>query len=1366
MKRAKQKIIIVAILCFVMIYNLIPTGIFASVIDKTQILTESSQDDMDDDIFSSDLEDNEIYNSNLEEEVNNEVENSNMVDDIDNITEDIIPISNNVEYTTINNSEAYMTIRESGTYSIDNITTNKPIIIENGVVNLTIENVNIQPLSSPAIWIKAPATLNLKVSGTNNIVGAPGFAGIFVEPSYDVNWNVVAEDSAKLNISGDGIVTAIGGNGDPTNTNLYGGGAGIGGNGQYDERNSGRTDDAVDFGIITVSKEFTGTINATGGSGSGYTSGMFGGGAGIGSGGFNMSGAWDWGDVWGEINIHSGNINVYPTESNDGMGAGIGGGSGYGDITPVSHYTINITGGVINATGGYLSAGIGGGGICDGGTINISGGTIISKGGQIDGSLGGAGIGGGNDAAFTDITITGGNVTAIGTGGSAGIGGGTDTQYSSIFWGDTDGKITPGMNSEISISGLNTVVTAYGGTGYGTTKVYGGAGIGSGYVSVVKKRSVAMDISIKYGATVTAYSGLHAEAIGYGYNSASLKNSDGDTVSYTGYGITLELDDSITLWAVNDDYYKPALVAANEYDGAPVKYGDIKYVSNDIYLTTYTDENIERTGDILNGVAIGQLETNDQIPTGVNISWELIGSEKLMDMDIDVVTNVPEKSLDTPFSKLHGNWATLYPAPIHITYEWVGSIKPSDVTPPTTDFVVKGTEYFAKSQDPTSFDYFFDGWYTDPLCTNKFIDGTEINKHIILYGRWIEGKPEVETGNLKVTKMVTGSGGDKEYNFNFIITLNDSSINGEYGSVIFDNGEAKFTLHNGQDIEITGIPIDVKYEIIEEEANQKGYTTTSNNAKGYVNQNTLTLVTFENNKGEPDIETGWLSITKEVAGDGADENLEFNFTLILDDESINGKYGEIEFTAGKAIFTLRHNERITASDLPVGTHFEVIEEETNDYTSTSNGESGYIIKEGNTAAFINIYNEDITPEDIGNIMVTKIVEGTWGELDREFTINIELNDKSINKTFGDITFVNGGAKFTLKNGESKTATGLPANIRYTITEDEANKDYYKTSYVNNSGLIIKDITINAEIINYRDKKGNLSIRKTVEGPGGDINKEFSFIITLSGKYIDDDGIEQNASELNNTFNNIEFINGVAKFTLKHNETLIINELPATIAYSIVEEETKYYTTTSINERGMILADSTVTTNVEFTNYRGAGNLVVSKFVSGSDGNKSKEFNFTITLDDTSINGKYGDIIFVNGVANFTLKHNESKIAKNLPSGIKYNVVEKETNKNGYSTTISNASGVISNDNTISVKIINHKDKKVPESSNSNSQTTENKEKPQDLEQSVDNTNTELVKTGVEDNTTINPISVVFIILIAVLIVGYIIFIIVYKKRKI
>ena len=101
-----------------------------------------------------------------------------------------------------------------------------------------------------------------------------------------------------------------------------------------------------------------------------------------------------------------------------------------------------------------------------------------------------------------------------------------------------------------------------------------------------------------------------------------------------------------------------------------------------------------------------------------------------------------------------------------------------------------------------------------------------------------------------------------------------------------------------------------------------------------------------------------------------------------------------------------------------------------------------------------------------------------------------------------------------------------------------------------------------------------------------------------------------------------------------------------------------------------------------------GNLSVAKTVAGNNGDTSKAFNFTVTLGDTGINGKFGEMTFANGVATFVLKHGESKTAVGLPAGITYTVTEAEADKDGYTTTSVNASGSIIKNNTAAATFTN------------------------------------------------------------------------------
>lgn len=141
-----------------------------------------------------------------------------------------------------------------------------------------------------------------------------------------------------------------------------------------------------------------------------------GGGAGIGGG---MNG------TVREINISGGTINgkggasAYPNSdrAQTSGGAGIGTGNDTGDMTGMPSYydepiisedaLVNISSGTIDVTGGPGAAGIGGGGITDGGIITITAGSVHAQGGA-----NAAGIGGGTYRDGSTVTISGGTVIA------------------------------------------------------------------------------------------------------------------------------------------------------------------------------------------------------------------------------------------------------------------------------------------------------------------------------------------------------------------------------------------------------------------------------------------------------------------------------------------------------------------------------------------------------------------------------------------------------------------------------------------------------------------------------------------------------------------------------------------------------------------------------------------------------------------------------------------------------------------------------------------------------------------------------------------------------------------------------------------
>lgn len=106
-----------------------------------------------------------------------------------------------------------------------------------------------------------------------------------------------------------------------------------------------------------------------------------------------------------------------------------------------------------------------------------------------------------------------------------------------------------------------------------------------------------------------------------------------------------------------------------------------------------------------------------------------------------------------------------------------------------------------------------------------------------------------------------------------------------------------------------------------------------------------------------------------------------------------------------------------------------------------------------------------------------------------------------------------------------------------------------------------------------------------------------------------------------------------------------------------------------------------------------GNLMINKTVSGK-GDKNKVFNFTVELDDKTVNGQRGDLTFTNGVANFTLKHGEQKETW-AKEGTAYQVTEVEENKDGYATTYTNDSGTFTPEQDMVAAFINDRPEIMP-----------------------------------------------------------------------
>ena len=151
----------------------------------------------------------------------------------------------------------------------------------------------------------------------------------------------------------------------------------------------------------------------------------------------------------------------------------------------------------------------------------------------------------------------------------------------------------------------------------------------------------------------------------------------------------------------------------------------------------------------------------------------------------------------------------------------------------------------------------------------------------------------------------------------------------------------------------------------------------------------------------------------------------------------------------------------------------------------------------------------------------------------------------------------------------------------------------------------------------------------------------------------------------------------------------------TVTESGAEVEGYNLTVTDGNQRTVtVMGDeaSTITFTNTYTKMEDdTGSLTVKKTVSGGGASYNKEFAFTVTLttNDDPLTGEVGGVTFTNGVATFTLKHNQEKSITGIPAGYTYTVTE---NADGYTQSITSgsATGTIEEGKTATVTFNNYK----------------------------------------------------------------------------
>ena len=286
-----------------------------------------------------------------------------------------------------------------------------------------------------------------------------------------------------------------------------------------------------------------------------------------------------------------------------------------------------------------------------------------------------------------------------------------------------------------------------------------------------------------------------------------------------------------------------------------------------------------------------------------------------------------------------------------------------------------------------------------PVDSSSFIyNETNPNKSVQITETFTN---TVKVGGIKVTKTLSNNDTATD-SFTFQLTLNNvfgvtnnNVANNGYGSISAVvnnvsnplnavsnplNADGTFTLQGGQYAEIKGIPVGTSYTITE--ASSSNYTAATQSFSGTVAEGVLigsattyddpanynaastNTHTFTNTRN-----TGSLTISKAITGEGASADQAFNFTVSLSNteltlSSLTFSYSDDSKITSNPnnqtiIVNLKGSESVTISGIPYGTTYTVTEgtmPSAQWSQSSKSNDTGTINSSTPTASFTNEYS--------------------------------------------------------------------------------------------------------------------------------------------------------------------------------------------------------------------------------------------------------------------------------------------------------------------------------------------------------------------------------------------------------------------------
>lgn len=365
-------------------------------------------------------------------------------------------------------------------------------------------------------------------------------------------------------------------------------------------------------------------------------------------------------------------------------------------------------------------------------------------------------------------------------------------------------------------------------------------------------------------------------------------------------------------------------------------------------------------------------------------------------------------------------------------------------------------------------------------------------------GNVLEGYP-IEAKNDKDGKVSFG-----ELSFTNPGTYHATVTEKASGDVLIEDDAHAYTF----DIAVTQTGAGLKAEI----SNERGKKTFTNTFTPHDNTKTVTKANASGAKvdvdGKPvgvgDILTytiGWAN--NSVDDRGAAQAADVTVTDVLPKgvNYVEGSADGAAYDAATRTLTWSLGEQAAGAtgtlsfDVKVSAEAAVVDDISNTAT----------VKVGENESQTNTTHNSVSRE--GSLTVKKTVVG--GDSQREFGFTVALADgdgEPVSGTFGKgehaVTFADGKANFTLKDGGEKIISGLPVGAHYTVTEDAA--EGYATTAEGAEGTVTEAGATAAFTNTYgtategRDVSTAGLFTKTLEGRDWAEGDSFQFALTGEG----------------------------------------------------------------------------------------------------------------------------------------------------------------------------------------------------------------------------------------------------------------------------